>query len=99
MLLIFLLLFLIIGRKKSIIGKWKAEDEKNTYYYIFNADKTCSYEMTVARLDCTYEINESKITILYNGNEKTNTYEYRFEKNKLIIKDSTGKDNIFTKEK
>jgi len=95
--LLLLLLFLITGCKKNIIGKWKALDTKNEYYYIFNADKTCSYEMAVARLDCTYEIHENKITILYKGDTKEKTYEYRFEKNTLIIKDDTGKDNKFTK--
>ncbi len=97
--LIFLLLFLTTGCKKSIIGKWKAIDTKNEYYYIFNNNKTCSYEMLVARLDCTYEINDDKITILYKGDTKEKTYEYRFEKNTLIIKDDTGKDNKFTKVK
>ena len=96
--IIFLLLFLTTGCKKSIIGKWKAIDTKDEYYYIFNGNKTCSYEMKVARLDCTYNINENKLTILYKGNTKSNTYEYRFEKNTLIIRDNTGKDNKFIKE-
>ncbi len=93
------LLFITTGCKKSIVGKWKSIDKENEYYYIFNADKTCSYEMTVARLDCTYEENEQKLTILYNGNEKPNTFEYRFEGKKLIIKDENGNDNKFIKEK
>ncbi len=95
--IIFLLLILTTGCKKSIIGKWKSVDKKNQYYYIFNADKTCSYEMSVARLDCTYEINENKITILYKGNTIPKTYDYLFKDNMLIIKDDTGKDNKFTK--
>ena len=97
-LLIVLLLFLTTGCKKSIVGKWKSIDKENEYYYIFNDDKTCSYEMTVARLDCTYEENDSKLTILYNGNDKPTNFEYRFEKNTLIITDKTGKDNKFIKE-
>ena len=96
--LIVLLLILTTGCKKSIVGKWKSIDKENEYYYIFNDDKTCSYEMTVARLDCTYEENDSKLTILYNGNDKPTNFEYRFEKNTLIITDKTGKDNKFIKE-
>ena len=95
--ILFILLFLTTGCKKNIIGKWKAIETKNEYYYIFNKDNTCSYEMSVARLDCTYEINDDKITILYKGDTKEKTYEYRFDKNTLIIKDNTGKDNKFIK--
>jgi hypothetical protein len=97
-LLIISLLFMTTGCKKSIVGKWKAIDKESEYYYIFNSDKTCSYEMTVARLDCTYEENDSKLTILYNGTENPVTFEYRFENNMLIIKDDTGNDNKFVKE-
>ena len=97
--LIFLLLILTTGCKKIIVGKWKSIDKENEYYYIFNDDKTCSYEMTIARLDCTYEENDSKLTILYNGNEKPITFEYRFEKKTLIITDDAGNDNKFVKEK
>lgn len=84
--------------QKNIIGKWKAIDTNIEYYYIFNKDKTCSYEMKVARLDCTYELNDDKLTILYNGNTKANTYEYHFEGSTLIIKNDIGKDNKFIKE-
>ena len=92
-----LLLFITTGCKKSIVGRWKSIETTNDYYYIFNDDKTCSYEMTVARLDCTYELDDEKITILYNGNDKPKTYQYRFEDNMLIIRDNTGKDNKFIK--
>ena len=87
------------GCQKKIIGKWKAMDKDNEYYYIFNDDKTCSYEMTVAKLNCTYEDDGSKLTILYDGNDKPNTFEYRFDKKTLIIIDETGKENKFMKEK
>lgn len=95
---ILLSLFLFTGCGKSIVGKWKSTDTNNEYYYIFNKDKTCSYEMSVARLDCTYEENDGKLQIIFKGSEKTNTYEYRFEKGVLIIKDNTGKNNKFIKE-
>ena len=101
--LVIVLFFLIIlstGCKKKIYGKWKAIDTDIEYYYIFNKDKTCSYEMKVARLDCTYEEkNENQIIISYDGSTKDNTFEYKFEKNTLIIKDTNGKKYKFIKEK
>lgn len=96
-LLFLLLLLLTSGGKKSIVGKWKSIDKKNEYYYIFNKNKTCSYEMIVARLDCTYEIDDNKISILYKGNTKTNNFKYQIDGNTLIIKDENGKDNKFVK--
>ena len=96
--LLFLLL-LTTGCKKSIIGKWKSVDAKTEYYYYFNNDKTCSYEMKVARLDCTFEEENNKLTILYDGNDNPSFFEYRFEGKALIITDSTGRDNKFIKAK
>ena len=94
-----ILLFLTTGCKKDIVGKWKSVDEDNEYYYIFNNDKTCSYEMKVARLDCTYEKDNETLTVLYKGIEEPRNYKYRFEDNNLIITDENGNDNEFTKEK
>lgn len=97
--LIFLLLVCTTGCTKNIVGKWKSSDSDDELYYIFNNDKTCSYEMSIARLDCTYETENNRLTIMYKGSDKASTYEFRFEKNTLIIKDETGKDNRFIKEK
>ena len=93
-----LLLILTTGCKKSIVGKWKAIETDNDYYYIFNKDNTCSYEMTVARLDCTYEDDGEKLTVLYKGTEKAKTFSYYFDEDTLIIKDDAGRDNKFIKE-
>ena len=97
--IVFSLLTIIITKssQKSIVGKWKAIESNTEYYYIFNNDKTCSYEMNVARLNCTYKKDRKKITILYKGNEKENTYEYYFEGKTLIIKDEKGTNNKFIK--
>ncbi len=94
---IILVLVLITNKKKSIVGKWKAVDTESEYYYIFNDDKTCSYEMTVARLNCKYKQDNEKLTILYDGDDRKIKYEYRFQKDMLIIKDENGKDNKFVK--
>lgn len=99
-LIIIIFLILITGcSKKTIIGKWKSTDTKKEYYYIFNEDKTCSYEMPAARLDCTYEIDNNQIKILYKGNDKPNTFEYQLKDESLIIKDESNNYNEFTKEK
>ena len=90
-------LFLLTGCKKSIVGKWKAIDTNSDYYYIFHNNKTCSYEMNVARLDCTYEISGDTIRILYKGSDKKTTFQYHFEGKVLIITDENGKDNKFIK--
>ena len=98
-LLILIILLITLGNKKSIIGKWKSIDTENDYYYIFNEDNTCSYEMKVARLDCTYEDDGKKITIIYDGSTKNNIFEYEFKNSTLIIKDVTNKEYKFIKEK
>ena len=96
----FLLLFLLTGcGKQTIIGRWKAANSKDDYYYIFNDDKTCSYEMTVARLDCTFEENDDKLIVLYNGNSQPKTYKYHFDGNTLIITDDAGNENKYIQEK
>ena len=89
---------IFILNKKSIIGKWESIDSDFQYYYIFNEDKTCSYEMVGARLDCTYEENDDELIISYKGTNRKYTFKFRFEDDYLIIKDSTGKDNKFINE-
>ena len=98
--IILLILLLTTGcGKESIIGNWKSTGTKDEYFFNFNKDKTCSYEMKAARLDCTYEIDEKKITILYKGSSKPNTFKYKIEKNILIITDDNNKNNKFIKQK
>ena len=97
--ILLLILLLTTGCQKTIVGKWKSVDAKTEYYYYFNSDKTCSYEMSVARLDCNYEEDDNKLTILYDGNDNPSYFEYRFEGKTLIITDATGRDNKFIKEK
>ena len=82
---------------KGLVGKWKAEGYSVDYYYIFNKDNTCAYEMSGARMEGTYEDDGKKVTILFNGNTNSNTYEYRIEDNKLIIKDSLGNDITYVR--
>lgn len=82
---------------KGIVGKWKADGYSVDYFYIFNEDKTCAYEMSGAKLECTYEDDGSKVTILYQGNTNSNTFEYKIEGDTLIIKDSFGNDVKYTR--
>ena len=63
--LLLIVVIIIIGNnRKTIIGKWKNIDTEDVYYYIFNKDKTCSYEMGGARLGCTYEDSQNRIVVL-----------------------------------
>ncbi len=88
-----ILLVLVTGcGAKGLVGKWRYDGSSTDYYYIFNDDKTCAYEMAGAKRECTYEDDGTKVTILYNGDTAASTYEYRIEDNKLIIKDSIGND-------
>ncbi len=97
-LFLFFSLFLVTGCGKSIVGKWRAVSANNEYHYLFNKDKTCSYEMLTARLDCTYEANDGNLIIQFKGSDKESKYKYRFEEEYLIIRDSSDKDNKFIKE-
>ena len=97
--IIIMLLCITTGCKRSIVGKWKTVDNKDDYYYLFNRDKTCSYEMNVARLDCKYEVEGDNLKILFNGNKNANSYKYHFKGKYLIISDSTGKERKFIKKK
>lgn len=91
-----MLLVLITGcGSKKLVGRWKTVFNDVNYYYIFNEDKTCAYEMVGVKMECTYEEEEDKVTILYKGNTKPSSYEYKRDGNKLIIKDNHGKDVIY----
>ena len=94
--ILFLIIILNTGCKKSIVGEWKSINTKEEYYYVFNKDNTCSYEMDVARLDCTYEYDDNTIKIIFKGETKVNTYKYKLVGYTLTIIDSNGNINIFT---
>ena len=97
MIILVLLLASGCGNKNKLIGKWKAENANDEYYYTFNKDKTCGYETAGARLSCTYEFDNEKVTILYKGNDNAIVYEYKVEGNTLTIKDSFGNSIIYKK--
>ena len=82
---------------KGIVGKWRADAYSTDYFYIFNDDKTCAYEMSGVKMECTYEDDGSKVTILYKGNTNSNTYEYTIDGDTLLIKDSFGNDVKYTR--
>ena len=89
-----MLLVLVVGcgKKEGLVGKWRADGYSVDYYYIFNEDKTCAYEMAGARMECTYEDDGKAVTILYTGNTDASTYEYKIDGDTLLIKDSLGND-------
>lgn len=88
-----MLLVLVVGcGQKGLVGKWRADGYSTDYYYIFNEDKTCAYEMAGAKMECTYEDDGKAVTILYTGNTAASTYEYKIDGDTLLIKDSLGND-------
>ena len=82
------------GKKKGLVGTWEYEASPN-YKYIFNEDKTCSYEYFGTKMECTYEDDGTKVSILYTGNTVASSYEYKIDGDTLTIKDSFGKDVIY----
>ena len=95
LLLAIVVFVLFIPKRNRLVGRWRALNSGDNYYYIFNKDKTCYYIMPNARLDCTYEIDDVKINILFKGEKKTKSYPFRFDNDNLIINDEFGKDNVF----
>lgn len=95
LIIVAIILFFAFKNNNRFVGKWRALNSGDNYYYVFNKDNTCSYVMQNAKLDCTYEIDDTKLIILYNGEKKAKSYLYRFDKEKLVINDDEGKDNYF----
>ena len=84
------------GKKEeqiSIVGKWA----QGSYIYTFNEDKTRSYDAAGTLMKCTYEVDGDKLSILYDGNTAPFETTFSIDGNKLNVKDSFGKDTIYTK--
>lgn len=80
----------------SIVGTWEYETNSQ-YVYKFNKDKTGSYTAYGTEMKFTYEDKGTEVSILYDGNTNASTFEYRIEKNKLIINDSFGSEVTYIK--
>ena len=76
------------NKAEGIVGTWN----QGIYGYTFNSDDTGYYAVGDTKMEFTYEDNGNAVKILYTGNTMASTYEYKIEGNKLIIKDSLGKD-------
>lgn len=79
----------------SIIGEW--EYEGGGFVYCFRADGTGYYRFGGVNAEFTYTNDGSAVAILYPSNTIASSYKYRVDGNKLIIKDSLGKDVIYIK--
>lgn len=84
---------------KSIVGSWSYEQGGTRYTYIFNEDKTGTYEVSGSIMNFTYEDTGDSILIHFYGDTASNQLEYRIEGNSLIIKTSIGKETIYTRDK
>lgn len=83
------------GKKEnnSIVGKWVYND--GNYYYVFNDDNTCTYNVYGNEMKGTYKIDGDKISILYDGNKDPFETTFKIEDNKLNVIDSFGNDTIY----
>ena len=80
--------------KKSLVGTWKSGD----FTYVFNKDKTGSYNAFGIELNFTYETKKNVVTITEIESKMSVDYEYKVKGKTLIIKDSYGKDIEYKKE-
>lgn len=83
------------GEKSGIVGKWQSE--LGGYTYDFKNDGTGTYNMFGSETQFTYTDNGTSFAIKYAGSDYEMTLEYRIEGNKLIVKDSFGKDTNYIK--
>ena len=79
---------------KSIIGSWK---NSSGYTYTFNEDNTGTYSINGRYTEFTYEDNGDTVSISFYGRTKVSEYEYKIKVKKLIIKNSLGVDEEYTR--
>ena len=79
----------------SLIGSW----DRNNMVYTFNEDGSCTYDMNGRVKNCNYETNKGEITITFESGSTPYVSSYKIEDDKLILKDSSGTDDIFIKKK
>lgn len=82
------------NKSQTIVGKW---EHSSGYIYNFKDNKTGIYSYGSNEMKFTYKDDGKKLSILFDGNTIASEYEYRIENNKLIIKDSFGKDVEYIK--
>ena len=97
-LLIIISCILLVGcdkqeKESKFVGTWKHEDQE----YTFNKDNTCLYKSKTIQTKCTYEINGYQLSVFYKAKIERLDTRYRFENNKLIIKNNFEEDVEFTK--
>lgn len=97
-LLVIVSVFFLVGcekkNSKPLVGSWK---HTSGYTYTFNEDGTGDYSYGNTKMEFTYEDKGEEVEILYKGNTMANTFKYRIEGKKLIIKDSFDNDVEYTK--
>ena len=79
--------------KNPLVGSWS----HGSYTYTFNEDGTGKYSYDSRFMEFTYEDKGNEVEILYHGNTNSNTFEYKIEGKKLIIKDSFDNDVEYIK--
>ena len=80
-------------KEEGLVGKWNY-GSSDTFQYVFNEDKTCSY----AGRTCTYTVDGDKLSILYDGDTVSFDTTFKIEGDTLIIKDSLDNDVVYTRQ-
>ncbi len=81
----------------SIIGTWEYKAKAYNYIWVFNNDKTCSYDAAGAFSNCTYEIDGDHLYVTYSGEDKPWDYTYILDGDKLKIVFAIGDKTYYRK--
>ena len=87
------------SKEVTIVGSWKTQAYGADYVYTFNADGTGKYDAAGTVMEFTYTTEGSKISILYTGNTDPFETEYSIDGETLNVKDSLGKDTLYSRVK
>lgn len=82
-------------KEATIVGEWKLD----SYVYTFNEDGTGQYDAAGTIMKFTYKTEGEKLSILYDGNTDPFETTYSIDGDKLNVRDSLGKDTIYTRVK
>ena len=82
-------------KEATIVGEWKLD----SFVYTFNEDGTGQYDIGGTVMKFTYTTEGENLSITYEGNTVAFETTYSIDGDKLNVKDSQGKDTIYTRVK
>ena len=82
--------------QNTIVGVWKYNG--GDYTYTFKEDGTGNYKVSNTIMEFSYTTDGNKLSIMYTGNTVPFETEYSIDGKTLNVKDSNGKDTLYTKQ-